>query len=72
MARDEAIPAAVLAGVYGFWDLSLELVRKTGDVACWQRCTRPSLRRRSRSPPGLDETALNEPPMTAARIRRRS
>lgn len=33
MARDEAIPAAVLAGVYGFWDLSLELVRKTGDVA---------------------------------------
>lgn len=33
MTRAEAIPAAVLAGVYGFWDLALELVRKTGDAA---------------------------------------
>ncbi|WP_051356943.1 FkbM family methyltransferase [Azorhizobium doebereinerae] len=32
LTRAEAIPAAVLAGLYGFWDLALELVRKTGDA----------------------------------------
>ena len=33
MDLEVALPAAVLAAVYGFWDLSLELVRKTGDAS---------------------------------------
>ena len=31
MEFSEAIVPAILAGTYGWWDLALELVRKTGD-----------------------------------------
>jgi FkbM family methyltransferase len=34
---EQAIPAAVVAGIYGFWDLSLELIRKTGDIELHRR-----------------------------------
>jgi FkbM family methyltransferase len=37
LPAEEAIRAAVLAGLYGFWDLSLELVRKTGDADLLRR-----------------------------------
>jgi FkbM family methyltransferase len=33
MESSEAIVPAILAGTYGWWDLALELVRKTGDRA---------------------------------------
>ena len=31
MAFDDAIGPAILCGVYGFWDLAIELIRKTGE-----------------------------------------
>jgi hypothetical protein len=33
MALREAIVPAILAGAYGWWDLALELIRKTGEDA---------------------------------------
>ena len=33
MSAEEAIPAALVAGAYDFWDLAVELIRKTGDTA---------------------------------------
>ncbi|HUI83544.1 MAG TPA: FkbM family methyltransferase [Candidatus Binatia bacterium] len=37
MEPGEAIVPAILAAVYGWWDLALELVRKTGDVDLLKR-----------------------------------
>jgi len=31
MSFDDAIRPAILCGLYGFWDLAIELIRKTGD-----------------------------------------
>ena len=32
MPFDQAIRPAILCGLYGFWDLAIELIRKTGDI----------------------------------------
>ena len=37
MEIEEAIGPAILSAAYGWWDLSLELIRKTGDVDLLKR-----------------------------------
>ncbi len=37
MSFDDAIRPAILCGLYGFWDLAIELIRKTGDNKLYQR-----------------------------------